>query len=157
MLKDRIYTKLCTYGHINVKVSEIAILIDDTVRLSFECLMSDRFPPVYQITISVVLSSLIIETVRYFMADYGAYGGVICILWPVFRKEHPLKDPSWKFCKSGLKRMFCSEGFIRTYTVFHGVVKCVYHSGKTMLPPIGFIDRLPEFFNVLLYEEHRHV
>lgn len=76
----------------------IAVLIDNTLSFFDEFDFCFLRPPIYEISVFVELSSLIVETVSYFVSDNETDGSVIHILGAIVGEENTLKDSRGKFC-----------------------------------------------------------
>lgn len=76
----------------------VAILMNDTFCLLQIAGFRFGFPPIDKITVEIELTSLIVKTVRNFVADDEADCTIIHVTWSISREELTLQYASGEFC-----------------------------------------------------------
>ena len=105
-----------------IQDNNTAVLISQFVRSQIELLRIFCRPPIFQISIFIILTTLIIKPMSHFMPDYNAYTSIIYSIIGIHIKERRLQDTGREtdFVRS---RVIISVYCLRTHQ------------------PTGFIDR----------------
>merc|ERR1711915_771587 len=114
----------------------VAVLIYDALCLLQIFLLGFGFPPVNQVAISILLTSLVIKSMGYLMPNNKPDGSIVHIQWSVSIEEDTIENS-------------CGE----LDGVFISIVEGIYNCSSSVCLPTLLIDWFPEFFDIVKRDE----